>query len=44
MQIPVNVVPPEFIELYNLYPMVKNGYIYMDTNGDVRLATKWHFG
>ena len=30
MQIPVNVVPPEFMELYNLYPRVKNGYIYME--------------
>ena len=31
MRIPVNMVPPEFMELlYNLYPMVKNGYIYME--------------
>jgi len=30
MRIPVNVIPPEFIDLYNLHDKVKGGYIYME--------------
>ena len=30
MRIPVNVIPPEFMDLYDLYDKVKGGYIYME--------------
>ena len=30
MRIPVNVTPPEFMDLYNLHDKVKGGYIYME--------------
>ena len=30
MRIPVSVVPPEFMDLYNVHDKVKGGYIYME--------------
>ena len=30
MRIPVSVIPPEFMDLYNLHDKVKGGYIYME--------------
>ena len=30
MRIPVNVIPPEFMDLYDLHNKVKGGYIYME--------------
>ena len=28
MRIPIDLIPEEFIEKYNLRPLVKNGYVY----------------
>ena len=30
MRMPVKLIPQEFIDLYNLTPKVKNGYIYIE--------------
>ena len=30
MWIPANLIPQEFIDLNNLAPKIKNGYIYME--------------
>ncbi|KAL7530049.1 hypothetical protein ACHAXR_003282 [Thalassiosira sp. AJA248-18] len=30
MRMPVDLIPPEIIELYNLQPKIKNGYVYME--------------
>ena len=30
MRIPIKLIPEEFIDLYDLAPKVKNGYIYME--------------
>ena len=32
MRMPINLFPQEFIDLYNLAPKVKNGYVYMEIN------------
>ena len=32
MRIPIKLIPQEFIDLYDLDPKVKNGYIYMETS------------
>ena len=29
MKIPIELIPDEFIQAYNLQPMIKKGYIYM---------------
>ena len=30
MRMPINLIPQEFIDLYDLAPKVKNGYVYME--------------
>ena len=30
MRMPVDLIPPEIIELYDLQPKIKNGYVYME--------------
>ena len=30
MRIPINLIPQEFIDLYDTAPKVKNGYVYME--------------
>ena len=29
MRMPIDLIPPEFAEKYDLYPKVLNGYVYM---------------
>ena len=30
MRMPINLIPQEFIDLYDLAPKVKNGYVYIE--------------
>ena len=30
MRIPINIIPPQIIELYNLTPLIHNGFVYVE--------------